>query len=72
VANPATLDIDKEIRRRQTNLRNMQVRIDQDELARREADVESGQSKLISPDEFWDNVKKGYKLEDKGLDWRAI
>jgi PHD/YefM family antitoxin component YafN of YafNO toxin-antitoxin module len=30
----------------------------EEELARREADVEAGRSRLISPAEFWGNVEK--------------
>jgi len=58
MAQTARIDIDKELERRKITLRDMQVKIDQEELARREIDVELGRSRLISSDEFWDNVKK--------------
>ena len=37
---------------------SMQVRLDEQELARREAAVESGESRLISREQFWENVEK--------------
>jgi hypothetical protein len=58
MAKTARIDIDTEIERRKTMVRNLQVKIDQEELARREADVEAGRSRLISPAEFWSNVEK--------------
>jgi hypothetical protein len=58
MAQTARIDIDKELERRKITLRDMQVKIDQEELARREIDVELGRSRLISSGEFWDNVKK--------------
>jgi hypothetical protein len=58
MAQTARLDIDKEIKRRKAAIHDLQIKMDQEELARREADVEAGRARLIDSDEFWDNVKK--------------
>ena len=52
------LNIDKEIELRKAERKNLQAKLDMEELERRETDVESGRSRLISPDEFWNNVEK--------------
>jgi hypothetical protein len=54
----ARIDFDKEIERRKIVRRNLQTKLDLDELDRRVTAVEEGSSRLISPEEFWDNVKK--------------
>jgi len=54
----AKMNIDEEIERRKTTRGKLQVKIDLEELERRSGDVEIGRSRLISPEEFWDNVEK--------------
>jgi hypothetical protein len=54
----ASINIDEEIERRRMAQKNLQIKIDRDELERRAADVEAGRSRLISPEEFWDKVEK--------------
>jgi hypothetical protein len=54
----ARISIDKEIERRKDARRTLQIQIDLDELDRRAIAVETGHSRLISSEEFWDNVKK--------------
>jgi len=54
----ATINVDEEIERRKTPRKNLQVKIDLEELERRSGDVETGRSCLIFPEEFWDNVEK--------------
>ncbi|MDR1042481.1 MAG: hypothetical protein LBL54_01085 [Clostridiales Family XIII bacterium] len=54
----ANINIDEEIERRQVARKNLQTKIDMEELERRSEEVNSGRSRLISPEEFWDNVEK--------------
>lgn len=58
MAQTAQINIDKEIERRKDARRTMQIKMDLDELDRRATDVGQDRSRLISPEEFWDNVKK--------------
>jgi hypothetical protein len=54
----AGINIDEEIERRKIVQKNLQAKIDMEELERRSADVEAGRSRLITSEEFWDNVEK--------------
>jgi hypothetical protein len=52
------IDFDKEIAHRKRERQALQVKLDQEELERRESAVQSGHSHLISAEEFWNNVEK--------------
>lgn len=58
MAQTVKLNIEQELRRREVAQRDLRVKIDLDELAQRESDVEEGHSRLIAPDEFWGMVEK--------------
>jgi hypothetical protein len=54
----AKIDIDREIELRKAAQKNLQIKIDLEELEHRQSDVEAGRSRLITKEEFWDNVGK--------------
>lgn len=58
MAQTAELNIEQELERREAAQRDMQIKIDLDELSQRESAVEEGRSRLIAPDEFWGTVEK--------------